>query len=424
MDTCTPPLDNPGPMRSLVKLKAFATAAFDLARFYRRGMLRSRAWASEYSEYLAGRRADPPYPSIVHVIVTENCNLRCPMCNQWGENGYFATGKRTPSHAPIDSLTKFLGDFSGLRPNFLFSMNGGEPFMYRDSSRLLAFVAERKIDLLFYTNGTLLGHQAERLARLNRHMVFFVSVDGGRETHAKIRGEGVLEKAIDGVRKLREECLRAGTGLPKLMLNYTLSEHNPGDVDAVGLMAREMGAFLVNFNLRWFVPETEGLKYNQVLREEFGVKPSNAWTGWTTSSALGEMGAAVERLHAKLRRQFIRLRTPYFSVMPKRLSLGQMRRHYTDYESTFGITKCAMPSFMARIYSNGDLVYCPGHPDIIPGNVFRQDFREIYLNELSTRLRKRVEKELMPICNRCCGLYMTESATRHLGAGWNVVPNA
>ena len=39
-------------------------------------------------------------------------------------------------------------------------------------------------------------------------------------------------------------------------------------------------------------------------------------------------------------------------------------------------------------------------------------------NEDEKLVRKKVEKELLPICNRCCGLYMTNASTRHLGPGW------
>ena len=35
--------------------------------------------------------------------------------------------------------------------------------------------ARKKIDLLFYTNGTMLGLRAKELARINRHMMFFVT---------------------------------------------------------------------------------------------------------------------------------------------------------------------------------------------------------------------------------------------------------
>jgi hypothetical protein len=101
--------------------------------------------------------------------------------------------------------------------------------------------------------------------------------------------------------------------------------------------------------------------------------------------------------------------------MPTMLSRAQAKSFYQDYDEVFGITSVSCLRLGSGYISRGELIYCPGHPDLIPGNVFTGEIREIYLNEMSTKLRKRVEKEFLPICNRCCGLYMTHHATRHLG---------
>ena len=172
------------------------------------------------------------------------------------------------------------------------------------------------------------------------------------------------------------------------------------------------------YNLRWFLPEKKGHEYNRVLETEFGVKPTNAWTGWVTTNSFEKINDAIDRIYDKTRTQFFRPRAPLFSIMPTMLSRAQAKSFYQDYDEVFGITSCIMPSAWLRVHSTGELIYCPGHPDLIPGNVFTGDIREIYLNEMSTKLRKRVEKELLPICNRCCGLYMTHHATRRLGKGF------
>ena len=66
----------------------------------------------------------------------------------------------------------------------------------------------------------------------------------------------------------------------------------------------------------------------------------------------------------------------------------------------------------ARIHVNGDLIFCPGHPDVIAGNVFRDGFMESFYSEVAVQFRKYNLTNRMPICNRCCGLYMTNPARK------------
>jgi len=72
-----------------------------------------------------------------------------------------------------------------------------------------------------------------------------------------------------------------------------------------------------------------------------------------------------------------------------------------------------MPFYWARVHSNGDLIYCPGHPDIIAGNAFRDGFMEAFNSETSIKFRRHILHNRLPICNRCCGLYMNYSGRPH-----------
>jgi hypothetical protein len=67
----------------------------------------------------------------------------------------------------------------------------------------------------------------------------------------------------------------------------------------------------------------------------------------------------------------------------------------------FSNESCFMPFYWARVHSNGDMIFCPGHPDIT-WNVFATasgpSTRE------SGRARRHVLHSRLPICNRCYGL--------------------
>jgi len=86
-----------------------------------------------------------------------------------------------------------------------------------------------------------------------------------------------------------------------------------------------------------------------------------------------------------------------------------------------------MPFYWARVHSNGDMIFCPGHPDIIVGNVYRDGFMSAFNSERSIALRRHILNNRFPICNRCCGLYITyagrpyeQRARRKLGLGRSI----
>ncbi|HEV8188540.1 MAG TPA: SPASM domain-containing protein, partial [Pyrinomonadaceae bacterium] len=95
---------------------------------------------------------------------------------------------------------------------------------------------------------------------------------------------------------------------------------------------------------------------------------------------------------------------------PNQLRGSDYQTYFTDYLNTFGNESCFMPFYWARIHANGELIFCPGHPDIIAGNVFRDGFIESFNSDVAIKFRKHMLTNRLPICNRCCGLYMTNPA--------------
>ncbi|HUQ71564.1 MAG TPA: SPASM domain-containing protein, partial [Planctomycetaceae bacterium] len=100
---------------------------------------------------------------------------------------------------------------------------------------------------------------------------------------------------------------------------------------------------------------------------------------------------------------------PFITTLPKNLKGNDVVNYYADYLNVFGNDSCFMPFYWSRIHANGDLIYCPGHPDIIVGNVFRDGFETAFNSPESIRFRQHILTNRLPICNRCCGLYMTHS---------------
>src|ERR1044071_6018848 len=112
-----------------------------------RHRVRQALWQREYEAAVGGGSFRLAFPSCVTLIPTEACNLRCPMCNQWGENGYFLSGAREATHMDPDALSFLVRSLSPA--DSLISVHGGEPFAYKHMDVLLALLSEQPFDVVF-----------------------------------------------------------------------------------------------------------------------------------------------------------------------------------------------------------------------------------------------------------------------------------
>ena len=147
-------------------------------QLYRRNQLRQRKWGREYEAAVRDQSFKLPAATVVQLIPTEVCNLRCPFCNQWGENGYFLTGVRHATHMDEPSLVRLMRSLSPR--DSLISVHGGEPFAYKHTATLLHLLREQQFDVMFSTNGTLLTPHLKYLAQI-RNLAFLLSIDGDEE---------------------------------------------------------------------------------------------------------------------------------------------------------------------------------------------------------------------------------------------------
>jgi len=397
------------------------------ARLFWRNQRRQRAWGRQFEAAIRDGSFQLPAATVVQLIPTEACNLRCPMCNQWGENGYFLQGVRPVEHMDEKGLTQLLRNLSP--KSWMISVHGGEPFAYKHLGTLLELLREQQFDVIFSTNGTLLDRNLEQLAQL-KNLALLLSIDGDEKTHDKIRGEGRFRQAKEAVAALFELARRRKMPRPLVFMSFVVCEWNTEAIAPAYEVACDLGVFALNYNMRWFLSAEVGAAYEKHLQQHFGLQSSGAWRGWISNHAQPDYQRSAAALRHLLRRKRFKIRPPYVTTMPRDLDGNDFENYFTDYLNVFGNESCFMPFYWARIHANGDLIYCPGHPDIITGNVFRDGFMESFNSATSIKFRKHILHNRLPICNRCCGLYMTytarpseQKARRNLGLSKQVTAN-
>lgn len=154
------------------------------------------------------------------------CNLHCRHCYQDDRD---AVMPREEMVSLLDKYTRYLEshDFEGQ-----VNLTGGEPLLHPEFFPLAREVKSRRIRLGILTNGTLITDEiAGELSCLQPAFVQ-VSLDGPRDIHDRIRGEGSFEQALRGIDHLKRYRVR-------VLVSFTAMKDNYGSLGELAGVCRK-----------------------------------------------------------------------------------------------------------------------------------------------------------------------------------------
>jgi MoaA/NifB/PqqE/SkfB family radical SAM enzyme len=118
-------------------------------------------------------------------------------------------------------------------------LSGGEPLLHPNFAEICEFVRKLVGSVRLSSNGILIPRY---IHTFKRHDGIQISVDGNKEVHDFIRGEGSYEKAINALYLLDEYEINHGIG-------FTLNRLNLKCVDHVIDLCIETGSRMLNLNI-------------------------------------------------------------------------------------------------------------------------------------------------------------------------------
>lgn len=158
---------------------------------------------------------------IVQWHITHKCNLRCTHCYQEDYNKDL-------------SLTEMVNIFTKIKEfiqanNYKCHINftGGEPFLSKNIWQILNLAEKEGYTFGILTNGTIMNNYIlNRLSDYKGLSFIQISLDGTKETHNKIRGNGTYEKALKTLRILARNKINT-------MVSFTCHKDNLKDLKKV-----------------------------------------------------------------------------------------------------------------------------------------------------------------------------------------------
>lgn len=131
----------------------------------------------------------------IYMLITDRCNLNCKMCirgKNYGNDMDFQTLKKS---SLIDDISEDT-----------LVITGGEPTLHKDFVQIVKYICKYAKNVAVTTNG-IFDYYIDDLKE-EKNLIVQVSLDGYKDKHDAIRGEGSYEKTINTLKKLDSNGIR------------------------------------------------------------------------------------------------------------------------------------------------------------------------------------------------------------------------
>lgn len=150
------------------------------------------------------------------IWVTNRCNLRCKMCDQWKTGPQLASFELSTQewYSFVDSAHRMHAA--------VITITGGEPLLREDIFEIIRYIHSKGIATHLCTNGTLLNEITVDKLRASGPGSISVSLDSYcPQVHNNLRGVDCFDNVVKGIKLLRRKM----PGL-KIGINYTITRQN------------------------------------------------------------------------------------------------------------------------------------------------------------------------------------------------------
>ncbi len=350
------------------------------------------------------------YPTVLQIEPTNRCNLRCIMCPHGCD--------KIKEYHDLD-ISKFkeiveeIYKYGFLRGIHIQGL--GEPLIYKNIIEAIKLCKERNLETYFNSNLTILTEEmAEELIEI-QHNKIAVSIDTvDPDLYKWIRQGGKshnLEKVLNNIKTLAEAKKKKNSKFPIIAVHAILFKSTINEIPQMVKILRENGAEMLCFQhlIIAGIPEDKVLPNGNRMVDE----------------CVMDMNLAEKKKILNMMRS---LSTPEFQVVPPH-----------DFECLDeilppleGILTCFDLWEKPTILANGDFMPCCyvlGYKQFLMGNIYKQNFMEIWFGERYRNLRwQHVSGRLNEVCARCCQLYQVFQPSVRLFItgkvkGFNFYPN-
>jgi len=340
-------------------------------------------------------------PLVIKLYVNSNCNAKCIMCDvgQRNRESVFSQQVEGKERAllSIDDCRRLIQEVKSYNPQI--HIHGLEPLLNNNILDLISTMKQEKLYVFLITNGILLAPKARDLIELGVDLIA-VSIDGPKPVHDQIRGSGVYDKAIEGVRLLRYWRGELQRKHIRIATNFTISDWNYHCLEeyADTMLVDEQVDFINLLHLS-FVSEQASHQHNHQYGSLGKSSPVNIKVIDPAGINTDVLWSRIEDVKKKYPADRVFFKPDFASKMEMDLFLKKPDQLVFQ-------KKCKVPWKSATIVANGDVIINNRCFEYKAGNIHVQPFGEIWGGERYRTFRRELKRKgSFPACYRCCGRY-------------------
>jgi MoaA/NifB/PqqE/SkfB family radical SAM enzyme len=336
-----------------------------------------------YFEAVEGARAEvvDRDPVCLYLEVTNRCNLPCTTCPRTYED------LEPPANMDFEVFRSIVDQHPTVSRVVLHGV--GEPLMVPKLPRMIAYLKDRGIYVLFNTNGTLLSERRGRDLIATGLDELRVSLDAAEPKAFKaVRGRDKFDAIVNNVRRFRALQRETGAERPVVSLWLTGLKQTVRQIPAFVDLAADMHVSEVHLQRLVYFPEGQGLAHpDQTLFE----------------SAVHEEYGFIKEAEMRAKRHGI-----HFSASGA-TEPGTSLKRAGDPCRPWSL--CTRPWTLMYFTAHGRALPCciapfsmRGYDAFTLGDASHQTLREIWNGEAYRNFRRRLLSETPPPCCASCGL--------------------
>ncbi len=253
---------------------------------------------------------------------------------------------------------------------------GGEPLLYKNIVPLVKELKKRDFRLTIVTNGTLIDQYPDLLSEYIDTV--HISVDGGRELHNQVRGEGVFEKLEKNLKYLEN---RKG----KLIFLTTISDANVKEMAQLPHKLAKLSPDGIVLQPLMYLNSKEIEEYQELSRKYFKCEYAGlqSWHREDDGEYLKELFRQIELVKRE-----------NYSVP---VNFTPHKYHVEQAETPH----CEAPFNRIHVQYDGEVGFCTDYFGFSAGNLLKNSLEEIFFGEKVQTYRRMISDDKLPICRHC-----------------------
>jgi MoaA/NifB/PqqE/SkfB family radical SAM enzyme len=324
----------------------------------------------------------PTLPTQLYIETTNRCNSKCNICIRTFK-------KNEPLRdLSVEELKSIVQQFPRLERVVLHGI--GEPLLNKDILKMVEHLKGIGARVIFNSNASLLDRVVAKGLIDSCLDEYRVSIDAATPAlYIKMRGVDFFNKAVENVKGIVRLQKSLGKTIPKVSFWFVGTRENIGELPDLIKLAADIGVREVYLQRLTYL---DGPK-------SFGIAQENNAIYNKTNSNVMRIIEECEDLAGKLEVTFVSS-----GASTPRECLNR------EYSSKDPWKKCRRPWNLSYITSNGNVLPCCISPfsaseyeDIILGNVFKEELKDIWNNAKYRTLRRGLLGSNPPKYCRGCG---------------------